>query len=95
MRTVDKYKLTPKPCTHRVDTVMMPNDAKFLHVGSQGGEMFIWAEVDTERSVIGFEFEVFGTGHEMYEDMGVDRKHVGSLMMLNGDLVFHVYHRRN
>jgi len=69
---------------------MIPNDAKILHVGAQGDEMFVWAEVDTERSVMGFEFEVFGTGHEMYEDMGVERSHIGSLMMHDGALVFPV-----
>tara|TARA_R100000951_G_scaffold115091_1_gene122045 strand:+ start:417 stop:734 length:318 start_codon:yes stop_codon:yes gene_type:complete len=95
MRTIYKYQLKTQPCTYRTEAVLMPNDAKILHVGAQGDEMFVWAEVDTERSVIGFEFEVFGTGHEMYEDMGVERNHIGSLMMHDGDLVFHVYHRIN
>jgi len=95
MKTIFKYELKPRPTTNLVAPVMMPHDAKYLHVGSQGGCMYIWAEVDTESSTLEHTFEVFGTGYEMYVDIGVEREHVGSLMMNDGALVFHVYHRIN
>jgi len=75
--------------------MLMPQDAKYLHVGAQGDQMFIWAEVDTDSSMIEHTFEVFSTGSEMYENMGVERRHIGSFMMNDGALVFHVYHRTN
>lgn len=95
MKTIYKYELHPSDIGAGVFPVMMPHDAKILHVGAQGGDMFIWAEIDTESSVIEYHFEVFGTGHEMKVDMGVERNHVGSLMMHGGALVFHVYRRTN
>lgn len=95
MKTIFKYELKPRPTTSLVAPVMMPHDAKYLHVGAQGDRMFIWAEVDTESSTLEHTFEVFGTGHEMYVDMGIERNHIGSLMMHDGALVFHVYHRTN
>ena len=95
MKTIFKYELKPVCHQNLTEPVMVPHDAKYLHVGSQGEQMFIWAEVDTESSVIEHNFEVFSTGSEMQVDMGVDRSHIGSLMMYDGSLVFHVYHRIN
>ena len=95
MKTVYKYELKAVCHQNLTEPVMMPNGAKILHVDAQGDDMFVWAEVDTERSVVDFHFEVFGTGHEMQEDMGVERNHIGSLMMHDGALVFHVYQRAN
>ena len=95
MKTIYKYELYPSDTDSGVFPVIMPHDAKYLYVGAQGNKMFIWAEVDTKSSVLEHTFEVFGTGREMHEDMGVERKHIGSLMMHDGALVFHVYHRIN
>ena len=95
MKVIYKYELHPSDVGTGVFPVVMPHDAKYLHVGAQGNQMFIWVEVDTESSTLEHTFEVFGTGHKMYEDMGVERKHIGSLMMSDGALVFHVYHRTN
>lgn len=95
MKTIYKYELHPSEIGTGVFPVMMPHDAKYLHVDAQGDQIFIWAEIDTESSLLEHHFEVFGTGSEMQVDMGVERKYVGSLMMHNGALVFHVYHRLN
>jgi len=95
MKTIFKYELKCFGHSNLAEPVMMPHDAKYLHVGSQGGCMYIWAEIDTESRTLEHTFEVFGTGHEMYVDMGVEREHVGSLIMNDGALVFHVYHRIN
>tara|TARA_R110002020_G_scaffold467655_2_gene691409 strand:- start:3243 stop:3530 length:288 start_codon:yes stop_codon:yes gene_type:complete len=95
MKTIFKYELHPSDIGSGVFPVTMPHDAKYLHVGAQGEQIFIWAEVDTESTTLEHTFEVFGTGHEMREDMAVERNHIGSLMMHDGALVFHVYHRIN
>ena len=57
--------------------ISIPKGAKLLKVGEQAEGLYIWAEIDTESSVLEHHFEVFGTGHEMHEDMGVERKHIG------------------
>jgi len=94
MKTIFKYELKGICHKNLVEPISMPHDAIYIHVGAQGDSMFIWAEVDTESSLIEHNFEVFGTGSEMHQDMGV-RQYVGSLMMNDGALVFHVYHRIN
>lgn len=95
MKTIYKYQLSLVRATATCKPVIMPFEARILHVGAQGDDMFIWAEIDTEASGMEWFFEVFGTGHEMLEDMGVERHHIGSLMMHDGASVFHVYHRTN
>ena len=95
MRRIYKYELNSSDIRTGVFPVIMPHDAKYLHVDAQGDQIFIWAEVDTESSMLAHHFEVFGTGCEIHGDMGVDRAYVGSLLMQDGALVFHVYHRIN
>ena len=41
MKKIFKYELKPRPTTNLVAPVMMPHDAKYLHVGAQGDQMFI------------------------------------------------------
>lgn len=95
MKTIYKYELKAVCHQNLTEPVMMPHDAKILQVGAQGDDMFIWAEIDTESSVIERHFEIFCTGHEMQVDMGVEREYIGSLMMHGGAVIFHVYHRTN
>jgi hypothetical protein len=95
MKTIYKYELKPQHGTALVEPIMMPNNAKILSVGNQCESMCLWAEVDPEASELAFNFEVFGTGHTITEDMGVDREFIGTVFMHNAALVFHVYHRKN
>ena len=95
MKTIFKYELKISGRKNLTEAVTMPWDARYLYVGAQGDQMFIWAEVNTESSITEHNFEIFGTGDELQCDMGVDRCHIGSLMMFDGSLVFHVYHRIN
>ncbi len=90
MKAVFKYKLPTQ-----ISKVMMDHDAKILATGVQGDNICIWAEVDTESTEKEFIFEVFGTGHEIPEGMGVEREFIGTVFMHNASYVFHVYHRKN
>ena len=94
MKRVYKYKIVPGSI-HRVPLVVVPLGAIVRHVGEQDGELFVWAEVDVlEVLTEHIYLEVFGTGHDMVEDMGVMREFLNTVQMANG-LVFHIYHRIN
>lgn len=90
MKTIWKYELDPKSLK-----IKMPKNAKILSVGEQYGNICLWAEVDPTPVLEKKDriFEVFGTGHKIYEDMGVERKFIGTVKFENGALMFHVYER--
>lgn len=89
MKAIWKFELDPRNLK-----VMLPFGAKVLTAQGQHDRICIWAEVNTEtpikEEVI---FEIFGTGHRMTEDIGVDREYIGTAQIHSGDLVFHVYKR--
>ena len=94
MKRVYKYKIVPHTL-HRQSVVEVPFLAIIRHVGEQDGELFVWAEVEVaETSTHVLDIEVFGTGQDIVEDMGVTREFLGTVQMANG-LVFHIYHRIN
>ena len=95
MKTIYKYELTLMPCSSITEPVIMPCDARYLHVDTQNGGIFIWAEVDTELSLVEHTFEIYGTGQEICEDIGIEREHINSLIIRERNLVLHVYHRIN
>ena len=71
--------------------LMLPNGAIVRKVAAKGESICLWAEVDPDRSTLERFFEVFGTGHEMPEGMGIDRVYIDTVLM--GPFVFHVYER--
>lgn len=85
MKTVYKYKLLPKI------TIELPRDAKPLCVAAQGDDLCMWCEVLTQNETEHRTFEVFGTGHAIPQDMGIECRYVGTAFM--GSLVWHVYER--
>ena len=75
--------------------VAMPAGAEILTVQAQRDTPCIWALVDVDSPPATRMIETFGTGHEVYEDMGVDRKCLGTYQLRGGALVFHVFERIN
>tara|TARA_R110002020_G_scaffold193923_1_gene394506 strand:- start:4226 stop:4492 length:267 start_codon:yes stop_codon:yes gene_type:complete len=71
--------------------IKMPYVSTALSVGVQNGSLMLWAEVDPDSSDVTSRFEVFGTGHDIPEDMGVSRRFIGTAFM--DSLVWHVYER--
>ena len=72
--------------------IELPKGAITRKLGVQGNAIFLWAEVDPREAEKESKcFEVFGTGHEIYEDMGIDRVYVDTVFM--GELVWHIYQR--
>lgn len=77
-------------------TIKMPKFARVLSVGVQEMEVYIWAMIVPEAEEEDRVFEIFGTGHDIRYDMGVDREFVGTFQITNGKLfVGHVFERRN
>ena len=86
MTTVYKY---PLPIGDVVQ-VWMPQGAYVLYVATQGPHEspYIWARVNTLSPMISHKFRFAGTGHPIDDNVG---RHVGSFMMQQGALVFHVF----
>ena len=87
MKTIYKYEILTG------GKLLLPNGAIVRKVGAQGESICLWAEVDPNRSQLERDFEVFGTGQEITEGMGIDRVYLDTVFM--GAYVFHVYERIN
>ena len=88
MITIYKYQIEIDSIAAKVQ---MPKDAKILTVQNHRGLIYIWAEVDTENEEETVTFEVFGTGHPIHTDIGIDREYIGTVQIDFGNLVMHVY----
>ena len=86
MKTIWKFTLQPDNLV-----LEMPLDAKILHVDEQHGSICLWAEVSDDLPKEKRTFEIFGTGHEMIEQMGISREYIGTAKMQGGMFIFHVY----
>lgn len=86
MKSIWKFVLDPKNLK-----VMMPIGARLLTAQGQNDQICVWAEVDIAADKEPVTFEIFGTGHEIPEDMGIDREYIGTAQIYSGSLVFHVY----
>jgi hypothetical protein len=85
VKTIHKYSLD----TTREDkiTVMMPRVAKIVMVGSQNGQPFLWAIVDSESPLIAWHYRLIATGQPIpggYE-------HVASFTRNNGESTWHLF----
>lgn len=72
----------------------MPVGAKILHVGQQGGRLFVWAIVNPSARIVDRQLEilatgqVLGTGETLTSFMAFD--HLGTVQMAD-TLVWHVF----
>lgn len=71
----------------------LPVGAEILSVQTQYGEVQMWALVDPNAQKETRMFEVFGTGNDVYYDMGVDRVFISTIQLEGGALVFHIFER--
>lgn len=85
MNTVYKYVINPD-----VSALELPRGAKILSVAFQRDDFCMWAKVDTEAEIETRAFRVFGTGHDIPRNMGINYRFVGTAHMDNG-LVFHAF----
>lgn len=68
--------------------VPIPSGARLLHVGIQGGQVCLWAEVSPDSPIIDWTVRIYGTGHPIEPNSG---RHVGTFMLNGGAIVFHAY----
>lgn len=98
MKTIWRYSLLLSD--HQ--TIRMPKNAVILSVNAQYDNLCLWAMVDPKKPTEDRDIEVFGTGHPIHEDMGVERKFIGTVVTyktnhhdpgLVSSLVWHVFER--
>lgn len=84
MRTIFKC---PLEITDK-QTLMLPTNSEVLTVAAQHGQPCIWALVDTDAEAKPYELSMCGTG------MPCDCAHsayIGTVLLLDGKLVLHVF----
>lgn len=84
MKTIWKF-----PLALGKSILKMPAGSISLFAGDQRGALQLWAQVETEAPIVRRLFSVYGTGEPMEEIPG--RVYVGSVLSLEGHLVWHVY----
>jgi hypothetical protein len=86
MKTIYKYTLDKDHNT----ILTMPKGAVVLTVDIQNEEICIWAKVDTNVETEERHFKMYGTGHEVL-DNDTDLSYVGTVQLMSGQLIFHIY----
>jgi hypothetical protein len=72
----------------------MPKDAEILSFQLQSGIPCMWALVDEDAEKIERHFEMFGTGHLVPCDKGINRKYIGSVILIKHyNQVYHLFER--
>lgn len=92
MRSIYKYDIVEAK-----DGIIEGPITKLLHVGAQHNNIKVWAEIDTNAPIRKFQILPLGTGWNL--DTGrADKQcvldthtYMGTVMLANGNLVFHVY----
>ena len=69
--------------------VNMPKGAEILTVQRQGEQACLWAIVDATAEREERVFEIYGTGNGMVQDMGIQRKYIGTFQ--EPPFVWHVF----
>ena len=85
MKTIHKYSLDT---THEDKiSVLMPRVAKIVMVGSQNGQPFLWAIVETESPLFERHYRLIATG----QPIPGGHDHVASFTRNNGESTWHLF----
>jgi len=96
MRQIWKYILDSATLlTHDFLTYNVPKNGIILHVDEQFDEICVWVEVDPDAPKEQRHFKVYGTGHLIPDHDIVNRRYLGSVKLMKGALVFHVFEIRD
>ena len=89
--TIFKYLIHP---SRSVVPVEAPEEAQFMHVAEQGGQLYVWAIVNPDLPTRTYSFYVIGTGWNLLDVIGADLlrflKYVGTVNTSIG-FVWHVF----
>lgn len=96
MQTIHKYPITNLDgvTLHVPYCGDLTFDKQVLHCDVQNGVPCLWAMVDNEQEKRPIRVVVCGTGYDISKAITLGLKHVGSTLMLGGDLVIHVFAER-
>jgi len=81
MKIVYKYKISIFDDT----LIWLPKGAEVLHADTQDDDIYIWALINPENKSEGRTFTVYGTGHEIHENV----KYITTFF--HGRYVWHVF----
>lgn len=70
-------------------TLELPFNCQFLSIGQQSNLPFIWCLVDPAQPMAKYAFRLAGTGHQI--DVGDTIGYLGTVHLLSGSLVFHLF----
>lgn len=84
MITIYKYNVVSQSAK-----IKLPINAKILDIQCQGSEICLWAEIDTDQDEEEVIIQCFGSGHALYQDMGVDREYIATVQ--HDGYVWHFY----
>jgi hypothetical protein len=87
MKTIHKYVLEADDQV----TVQAPIGRRPLTVAVQRGKLCVWALVDTDQPMEPWKFRVLGTGHPFDDFDPLTHEYLGTVLIHNDSLVFHVY----
>ena len=81
------------PTLRDINTVQIPKCSKILSIGNQRENLCVWYVIEDidEKEFIDVEFHVFGTGNPFNLPKGGTFVYAGTVQFLDGDLVFHVF----
>ena len=86
-KVIWKFELSEKG-NQRIE---LPLDYEILALQTQNGNPCLWVLVDLKKPKEIETFEIYGTGHEIHYDMGIDREYVGTWQEQGGLLVWHLF----
>lgn len=86
-KVILKFELSEKG-NQRIE---LPLDYEILALQTQNGKPYLWILVDPNKPKETEMFEIYGTGHEIHYDMGIDREYVGTWQEQGGLLVWHLF----
>lgn len=81
MRIIYKY-----PLIIGFNGISLHLEAEIVHIGEQYGQLQMWVEQDPSRPMTQRQFNVYGTGHPIYNN---NEQHLATVLV--GDFVWHVY----
>jgi len=81
-----KYEVLPD-----IKSIEMPHGSKILHLNVQNGIPCIWALVDPTNFSIKRNFYIVGTGHPIDRQNNENLLYLGTFLLNNDSLVFHLF----
>jgi hypothetical protein len=70
--------------------IEVPEGAKMLHAGLQGGLVCVWFQCDPEAPKTVRTILMVGTGHKEVSD---NARYLGTVLLHGGSLVLHIFER--